>query len=66
MSAVTQPVSSIDSDSKPREPLHLKTWKEMREYFAAHLKPVGFMPKGQPIYINEDIKKLNVLLPDEK
>lgn len=56
-------VRSNKSPSKP--PLKLKTWKEVREYYAAHLKPVAFNARGGPVYDIEDIKRLNVLLPDE-
>ncbi|MCY3022550.1 MAG: hypothetical protein NTW87_26520 [Planctomycetota bacterium] len=46
-------------------PLLLKTGKEVREYLAAHLTPVRRGPKGQPIYAQKDIEKLNVIFyPD--
>ena len=45
--------------------LKLKTWKEASEYYAAHLTPVAYSPTGIPIYSNDDILRLNVLLPDE-
>lgn len=47
------------------EPVRLLTRKEEREYLAKHLKPVGFGPKGQPLYAKEDIDALNVILPDD-
>lgn len=46
-------------------PLLLKSGKEVREYLAAHLTPVRRGPKGQPIYAQKDIEKLNVIFyPD--
>jgi len=47
------------------QPSRLKTWKEAREFIAKNLTPVRFTSNGRPIYRNEDIVKLNVLLPDE-
>ena len=47
------------------EPLRLTTRKAEREYLALHLKPVGYGPKGQPLYAKEDIDALNVILPDD-
>ena len=47
------------------EPIRLKTRKEEREYLAKHLTPVGFGPKGQPLYAKEDIDALNIILPDD-
>ena len=43
-------------------PLLLKTEKEVRDYLAAHLTPVRRGPKGQPVYAQKDIEKLNVRL----
>ena len=43
-------------------PVRLKTGAEVREYLAAHLKPVRRGPKGQPIYAQKDIEKLNVII----
>ncbi len=43
-----------------KPPVELKTREEVRTYLAAHLTPVRFGPKGQPIYAHEDIVKLNV------
>jgi len=43
-------------------PLLLRTEKEVQEYLAAHLTPVRRGPKGQPIYSQKDIEKLNVRL----
>ena len=45
--------------------VHLKTWDEVRDYFAIHLKPIAHGPKGQPIYSHIDIRKLNVQLPED-
>ena len=66
MATAIQPESKVHSMPTKQKSIHLKTWKEAREYFAAHLTPVAFNAHGRPIYNNEDIKKLNVLLPDEK
>lgn len=45
--------------------VRLKTLKEVRNYFDTHLKPIRLNAKGEPVYSNADIKKLNVILPDE-
>ena len=42
--------------------LRLNTSAEVREYLAAHLTPVRYGPKGQPIYAQKDIEKLNVII----
>jgi len=47
------------------EPIRLKTRQEERDYLAKHLKPVGYGPKGQPLYAKEDIDALNIILPDD-
>lgn len=47
-------------------PLLLKTGQEVREYLAAHLTPVRYGPKGQPIYAHEDLAKLNVIFYPEE
>ena len=71
----TMTKKSIPSRRKPQAPpakavhveppLLLRTGKEVREYLAAHLTPVRYGPKGQPIYAQKDIEKLNVILyPD--
>ena len=55
--------SEKPADDDP--PLKLKTAKEIREYLAAHLTPVRFGPKGQPICAHDDLAKLNVIFyPD--
>ena len=41
-----------------------KDWDEVRKYLAKHLTPVRMSPRGRPIYSVEDIKKLNIKLPD--
>ncbi len=46
-------------------PVRLKTWSELREYLAKHLKPVRRGPKGQPIYAQKDLESLNIIWPDE-
>ena len=46
-------------------PVRLKTDEEVRAYLAAHLKPVRYGPKGQPIYAHADLANLNVLFPDD-
>ena len=43
----------------------LKTWDEVEEYMAKHLKPVGHGPKGQPIYDYKEAAKLNIHYPDD-
>lgn len=43
----------------------LKTDAEVEAYLAAHLTPVRYGPKGQPIYAGADIEKLNVLFRDD-
>jgi hypothetical protein len=43
-------------------PVRLNTSAEVRAYLAAHLTPVRFGPKGQPIYAQKDIEKLNVII----
>ena len=43
-------------------PLLLKTEEEVSAYLAEHLTPVRRGPKGQPIYAQKDIEKLNVRL----
>ncbi|HLX62071.1 MAG TPA: hypothetical protein VKX17_12385 [Planctomycetota bacterium] len=43
-------------------PLLLKTEEEVAAYLAEHLTPVRRGPKGQPIYAQKDIEKLNVRL----
>ena len=48
-----------------KKPLKLKDWDEVRAYFAKHLKPVGHGPKGQPFYAHEELKKLDIIYPDE-
>lgn len=48
-----------------KHPSELRTREQVRAYLAAHLTPVRFGPKGQPIYAHEDIEKLNVrFFPD--
>ena len=56
-----QPAKAAD-DSPP---VRLKTRAEVRAYLAAHVKPVRYGPKGQPIYALADIAKLNVLFRDD-
>ena len=51
--------------SDDRKPLELKTWREVEEYFKKHLVPHRFGPKGQPIYRQVDIERLNVILPED-
>jgi len=51
------------SDVKPSPPIVFITWDEAMAYFAVHLKPVAFGPKGQPIYSRKDMDALNVRLP---
>ena len=54
-----------DAHATPCPPLTLNTDEEVSAYLAAHLTPVRYGPKGQPIYAHEDIVKLNVrLYPD--
>ena len=43
-------------------PVRLHTSAEVRAYLAAHLTPVRYGPKGQPIYAQKDIEKLNVVI----
>ena len=43
-------------------PLLLKTEEEVSAFLAEHLTPVRRGPKGQPIYAQKDIEKLNVRL----
>ncbi len=57
------PMSTI---KKCNSPLCLKTWKAVRKYLACHLTPIRFSSSGRPIYANEDIKALNIILPDER
>ena len=45
--------------------LNLKTDEDVKAYLEAHLKPVRYGPKGQPIYAHEDLVKLNVLFRGE-
>jgi hypothetical protein len=42
--------------------VRLNTSAEVRAYLAAHLTPVRYGPKGQPIYAQKDIEKLNVII----
>src|SRR5947207_2051159 len=42
--------------------VRLNTSAEVRAYLAAHLTPVRLGPKGQPIYAQKDIEKLNVIV----
>ena len=65
MSTAVHSEVPIQKDQTVHAPVRLKTWKEIREYYALHLKPVRFN-NGRPIYSNDDIKKLNVILPDEE
>ena len=67
------PALTIPHDTKPGPdanvttcpPLALNTDEEVSAYLAAHLTPIRYGPKGQPIYAHEDIAKLNVrLYPD--
>ena len=48
-----------------QKPLRMKTWKAAREYLDAHLTPAGYTPAGRPVYNDEDVASLNILLPDE-
>ncbi len=48
------------ADDEPR--VRLNTSAEVRAYLAEHLTPVRFGPKGQPIYAQKDIEKLNVII----
>ena len=43
----------------------LRSWDEAKAYFAEHLTPVAYGPKGQPIYSHTDIQNLNVELPED-
>ena len=52
-------------ESTEPEPVRLKTRQEERDYLAKHLKPVGYGPRGQPLFAKEDIDALNVILPDD-
>lgn len=66
MATAIRPEPTVQTERITTPPIHLKTWKEVREYYAAHLTPVRHSSNGRPIYSNDDIKKLNILLPDEK
>jgi hypothetical protein len=46
-------------------PVRLKSWSELEEDLAKHLKPVRRGPKGQPIYAQKDLEALNIILPDQ-
>ena len=43
-------------------PVLLHTDEEIDAYLAAHLTPVRYGPKGQPIYAYEDHAKLNIII----
>ncbi len=58
-------VSAPPSGAPKEKPICLKTRREAREYLAKHLKPVGFGPKGQPLYAKKDIDSLNIILPED-
>jgi len=63
-------LTDIEEQAKPTVPVvtqqvHLKTWDEVKAYFAIHLTPIAYGPKGQPIYSHLDIRKLNVRLPED-
>jgi hypothetical protein len=45
--------------------LRLKTRDDAAKYLANHLTPVGFNPRGYPIYAKKDIDALNIILPDD-
>jgi hypothetical protein len=64
MATVIQHNTAVLEQRDNGEPIRLSTWKEVREYYAAHLTPTRFN-NGRPVYSNVDIKKLNVILPDE-
>jgi hypothetical protein len=67
------PRSTNRTPAKPRAaktagkgpPLNLKTDEDVKAYLSAHLTPVRYGPKGQPIYAHEDLAKLNVLFRGE-
>ena len=56
---------TMKSGIRKRKAIHLKTWLEAEKYFKDHLKPIGYSPKGQPIYAHDDIAALNVILPED-
>lgn len=64
MTTQTAPVLAHVESPEP-EPVRLKTRQEERDYLALHLKPVGYGPKGQPLYAKDDIDALNIILPDD-
>jgi hypothetical protein len=43
-------------------PILLHTDAQVREYLAAHLTPVRYGPKGQPIYALKDRERLNIII----
>ena len=48
-----------------RLPVRPKTWDDVRKHLARHLTPVGFSPKGAPIFDYEEEQKLNLAYPDQ-
>jgi hypothetical protein len=47
-------------------PIHLKTREEANAYLAAHLTPAGYSRNGFPIYNQEEINPLNIVLPEDE
>jgi hypothetical protein len=43
----------------------LRTWDEVEQYKADHLKPRGYGPKGRYIYDFDEVCELNIEYPDE-
>jgi len=64
MSTTAKANSSSSSDRKVKFPIVCKTWEEVEELKRKYLKPVGFSPKGFPIYDHSEVTKL-LILPQE-
>jgi len=62
MPAMTKRPNSSRRKPAKAPPLLLKTEEEVAAYLSEHLTPVRRGPKGQPIYAQKDIAKLNVRL----
>jgi hypothetical protein len=65
MPTTTSPAAPRKPKAREKKPLRLKTRDDAAKYLAAHLTPVGFNPRGYPIYAKKDIDALNIILPED-
>jgi hypothetical protein len=65
MAATTVTVSRRKPKTREEKPLRLKTRDDATKYLAKHLTPVGYNPRGYPIYAKKDIDALNIILPED-